>query len=198
MKCKEDDSILSKEMKRAIAQDLESRYCNPSIVVFLDKCTYLDPRFMDRHVSDKPLTKLTIKEEMEEIDAIVIHPDSEVAQIEIPQSKRSKGLGAILREVVSTDEPLVEHTIAEQVQYEMERYEAMSRPSADSDPLQWWKVNAANFPRLSILAKKYLCTCGTSVPSERLFSRSGHISHGRSRISPDILNKLVFLSKNLP
>ena len=52
---------------------------------------------MDRHFSDKQLTKLTIKEEMEGIDAIVIHPDSEDPQIEIPQCKKSKGLGVILR-----------------------------------------------------------------------------------------------------
>ena len=70
----------------------------------------------------------------------------------------------------------MEHTIAEQVQYEMDRYEAMSCHSTNRDPLRWWKVNTANFPRLSILARKYLCTCGTGVPREQLFSRSGYIS----------------------
>ena len=37
-------------------------------------------------------------------------------------------------------------------------------------PLQWWKTNAASFPRLSIIARNLLCAMPTSVPSETLFS----------------------------
>ena len=39
--------------------------------------------------------------------------------------------------------------------------------------LQWWG-NAAFYPRLSILAKKYLAIPVSYVPSERVFSLAGH------------------------
>ena len=40
--------------------------------------------------------------------------------------------------------------------------------------LQWWGKNAAFYPRLSILAKKYLTIPTSYVPSERVFSLTGH------------------------
>ena len=44
---------------------------------------------------------------------------------------------------------------------------------------------------------KYLCTFATSVPSERIFSRSGYVANAlRSRLRPDMLDKLVFLCSN--
>ena len=69
----------------------------------------------------------------------------------------------------------------------------------DSDPLQWWKHEEKHLPVLAVLAKKYLCICGTSVPSERLFSKSGFIVDAfRSRLLPEKVNMLTFLAKNLP
>ena len=40
--------------------------------------------------------------------------------------------------------------------------------------LQSWRGNAAFYPRLSILAKKYLAIPVSYVPSERVFSLAGH------------------------
>ena len=45
---------------------------------------------------------------------------------------------------------------------------------------------------------KYLCICGTSVPSECLFSKSGFIvNEFRSRLKPECVDKLVFLARNM-
>lgn len=40
----------------------------------------------------------------------------------------------------------------------------------DSDPISWWKLHCQEFPKLSRMARDYLCIAGTSVPSERAFS----------------------------
>ena len=36
----------------------------------------------------------------------------------------------------------------------------------DKDPLKWWKDEAKHLPILARFARKYLCACATSVPSE--------------------------------
>ena len=80
----------------------------------------------------------------------------------------------------------------------MSRYEDLVDLEPDKDPLKWWCIEAKHFPMLARLASKYLCACATSVASERVFSKAGYIAnHFRARLSPDNVNRLVFLSKNL-
>ncbi|KAH7650980.1 Tam3-transposase (Ac family) protein [Dioscorea alata] len=42
-----------------------------------------------------------------------------------------------------------------------------------SDVLDWWRVNATRYPRLSVMARDYLAVQGTSVEPEELFSSKG-------------------------
>jgi len=74
---------------------------------------------------------------------------------------------------------------------------------ADSDqkrvnnPLDWWKANAAKYPTLAVMAKKYLCVPATSAPVERLFSRAGlTITEKRNRLQDDVAADLIFLRAN--
>ena len=61
------------------------------------------------------------------------------------------------------------------------------------------RSNTTNlFRHLSNISKKYLCVCGTSVPSERLFSQAGYLVNNlRTKLTPEHVNMLVFLAKNL-
>lgn len=63
------------------------------------------------------------------------------------------------------------------------------------DPLKYWK-NELRFPKLRILAQKYLIIMGTSVPSERLFSQAANIiTLKRNRLTAESLSKFLFISK---
>ena len=67
-----------------------------------------------------------------------------------------------------------------------------------NNPLEWWKINEKKFPRLHQIAKKYLCIPGSSVPSERLFSKAGQlVSERRNRLKPKNIDMMLFLNQNL-
>ena len=89
-----------------------------------------------------------------------------------------------------------ELTIEDKVQREIRKYIAEDKTS--ENPLTWWKVNGFRYPILSELVKKYMCIPATSVPSERAFSKAGHIVNDkRACLLPDSVNMLVFMSGNL-
>ena len=62
----------------------------------------------------------------------------------------------------------------------------------------WWKENSHHYPCMTLLAKKDLCIPVTSVPSERLFSKTGQlVSARRNRLKPKHVNTYLFLNKNM-
>ena len=82
------------------------------------------------------------------------------------------------------------------VEKELERYLNEPKLSEDSDPLlDFWKKKETEYPRLSILAQKYLCVQATSTPSERIFSKMGNVvSKKRNKLTPSHTNETIFLS----
>jgi hypothetical protein len=84
-----------------------------------------------------------------------------------------------------------------QLDDEITRYlQCPDEPKA-TDPLIWWKDHKESYKILSKLAQKYLAIPATSVPSERLFSDArNHISSKRTRLSPDLVDRMLFLKRN--
>ena len=80
----------------------------------------------------------------------------------------------------------------------MDSYLLALPQDGEEDPLLWWKKYKVNYPRLSEMARKYLCVQATSSPSERVFSTSGNIvTCERTCLLPNMVNMLVFLAENL-
>ena len=185
-------------MKETISDDLSARYVDLQLSDLIDKCSYLDPRFRTRYLNNKEETLEQIKSEAITIADNIYKEKSD--EDEPPPANKSKGLGAILTKIVGTDNgsEASPTSSSDRIDREMKLY--LERPAIDpdSDPLIWWLSEKKKLPVLAELARKYLCACGTSVPSERLFSKAGFIVNSyRSRLSPQNVNMLVFLSKNL-
>ena len=65
------------------------------------------------------------------------------------------------------------------------------------NPYEWWRDNKTRYPLLAQLARKYLSTPPTSVPSERLFSSAGEIyDERRNRLTPKNAETLLFIKNN--
>ena len=93
------------------------------------------------------------------------------------------------------DENIETHAFDE----ELEKYIREPKMSEDLDPLcEFWKNRQHLYPRLAILAKKYLAVQETSSPSERVVSKLNNVvSKKRNRITPSHTNQTIFLSKRL-
>jgi len=65
------------------------------------------------------------------------------------------------------------------------------------DPVAWWRVRSQIYRELASLAREYMCIVATSVPSERVFSKSGQlISARRSRLKAETVQMMLFLNHN--
>nr|CAI5851699.1 unnamed protein product [Callosobruchus analis] len=77
---------------------------------------------------------------------------------------------------------------------EVQRYYEEPLLNQKENPLSWWKNNNYNFPNLFKVFIKHSATVSTSVPCERLFSKTGEIlSQRRSRLSADKVKKILFI-----
>jgi len=91
-------------------------------------------------------------------------------------------------------------TATEQLQYEIRTYYSLQVNqvhTANDDVLQFWKSHTTVLPLLSQIAASYLGISASSVPVESLFSTAGLVLNGkRSSLSPEHLNKIVFIHDN--
>ena len=180
-------------IKETITDSLGSRYICQEVLELIDKCSFLDPRFKTNALPDNAGTIAQLKAEAKEI---IESPDG-AAEPEgaPPPPKKSKGLGAILLKV-APDKPQRTESVTERIAKEFDHFLLLPNTDPDADPLSWWKREQHSFLIFAQLAHRYLCVCGTSVPSERLFSQAGYIVNElRTHLSPENVN---MLAKNMP
>ena len=154
---------------------------------YLEVVSFLDPRFKDQYLQNKDdiITKIilectenygSIHEESKEIaesDKLSGEPESTDSAYSTgpPPAKRLKGLAALLKHIEQEIEPSTSTLTPSQL-IDKDKTSYLDIPAAESDidSLSWWKSEKGRFPNLAYIARKYLCICGMSVPSERVFS----------------------------
>ena len=193
------DSRLMTELKNTISPDLLGRYDSDSAAYkVLSLVSFLDPRFKNNHLENKDVIHTIIEECIESYVCSPTAQDSGSGESP-PPAKKLKGLAAVLTHM--EDQPTAGSNVLsprEKINLEISSYLDIPTLEMDADPLVWWRIEHLRFPNLAQLSRKYLSICGTSVPSERLFSLAGHISNSsRGRLLPENVNKLVFLAKNM-
>ena len=194
-----DDSAFVKDLKEAISDKLQAQYLHQNVAMILDVCSFLDPRFRIAYLGDNTSTLVQIEREACEVTDEMMNEQSQTVEETMqPPSKKLKGLAAVLKKALPIVQPQEQLTTLEKVKKEIDRYLDGAPIDPSCNPMNWWRKVAEHFPALAILARKYLCICGTSVPSERLFSKGGYIVNGlRCRLAPDKVNMLLFLSMNM-
>lgn len=207
LKPTEDEAQLTKDLKTTVMAYLDEKYADQTTDDLLDVATLVDPRFKSQYIKPEKVEAIkmrAVSEMLEGDQGPSTSQASEAAGAEggaeaaaLPaQKKLRKSLGSFFKKPcpgVST-----ELTGMQAMEKELENY--LLAPDADSEaePLEWWKMHERNFPRVSQLAKRYLCIPATSSPSERVFSTGGNIvTCNRAALKPETVDRLVFLARNL-
>ncbi|XP_070814650.1 ADP-ribosylation factor-related protein 1 isoform X1 [Chaetodon trifascialis] len=196
---KEDDTDMTKSLKKKILEYLNSKYEDDVTQELLDVASFLDPRYKTQYISEDnvPIIKSRLVKEMKTLElkrsgGIRV----EEPEVPLPPTKKKKTLASFLKSPTASATASVDPTAT--IEAELNSYLLAKPLDMDEDPLLWWKKYQENYPRLIDMARKYLCVPATSSPSERVFSAGGNIvSCERSCLAPDMVNKLVFLAKNL-
>ena len=93
-------------MKEIISDKIQTYYIKEEVSDLLDKCTYLDPRFKARYLSNTERVHDQIVREAEVVSSSIVLTDGHnsnnesqaaTAAPQPPPSKKTKGLGAILK-----------------------------------------------------------------------------------------------------
>ncbi|XP_062923842.1 E3 SUMO-protein ligase ZBED1-like [Mobula hypostoma] len=211
-------------MRMRIKRDLEIRYGDPELVHFLDKVTFIDPRFGPTCVDNLENVLQQIKGEVlagkvaEEpsifqigYDGSTLSPSSSCSWYDRdspgPSHPKKAKYGGGLAKVFGkqsgdgdTDKTVTTSvSLQEQLDRELDFYFKEPKLSLENCPLQWWKATQNCLPLLAKLARKYLCISATNVASERAFNRStSAFAEYRSSVKPKHMDQVVFLAENLP
>ena len=96
---------------------------------------------------------------------------------------------------VGTSKASKQITASELVNKELEKYDA--EPQITGGLLLWWRSREGTMPILAQVARAILCVPGSSVPSERVFSKAGELlNKRRSSLKNKHVDMLLFLNKN--
>lgn len=195
-----EDSELTKNIKAKMITVLEEKYKDLKGQKMLSKATTLDPRyrnnFDEEDIRDELVEEIMhiTKEDQPENTQTESSLDAGEGSSAAPALKKMN-LAQLLCKKKAKVRILPKRARAGE---ELTRYLQEETIDTSDDPLAWWRNNEARYPLLATVAKKYLCICATSTPSERVFSTAGNIvTPIRSSLKPDKVNMLVFLAKNL-
>ncbi|XP_072161442.1 E3 SUMO-protein ligase ZBED1-like [Bemisia tabaci] len=114
-----------------------------------------------------------------------------------PAKRKCRGIAAFFSAHGNNSVTAASESPEDQAMTEIRRYKQMVRVDVGENIAKWWQVHEKEFPRLAILAKKYLSVTATSIPAERVFSTGGRVvTDSRHSLTGLHVNDLVQMSCN--
>lgn len=206
----EEDTELTKTIKGKIMWYLDDRYSDPVRDELMDMASLVDPRFRTTYIDPDKVEQVK-KRAVAELMAL---PPPVNSTVTTASTSQQPGTAVQVRQEDAQPPPMKKMTLAaffkknvvstpsqseaEKIETELKSYLLTPGVDPDTNPLEWWKRHQPNFPRLSVLAKKYLSIPATSASSERVFSVGGGIvTCHRACLKPEVVDRLVFLARNV-
>ena len=180
-----------------LISQMATRFRNLEEKGFIAIATLLDPRF-------KKIPFLN-QSSVQQMTRMIVSDASTLAEPHDPAEQHQSTTDANSNKAVNSVWEVFEQQVAASTSNRSTGISAFTQldqyfkaPIIDrkNDPLQWWRDNSHVYPAIANVAKVYLSTVATSVPSERIFSKAGElISAKHNRVKPKNVNTLLFLNK---
>lgn len=220
-KIKESDQYINfcesvKEVLRQLEQGVNDRFKNVEHSNTFALCTLLDPRYKTSVFSDPFAAKKAKENLVKNVTDLIrksttaVTPTTPVnvdnAAIDIPCSSSATFIKAwdVFKEILSDQNPQEKINPLSRAIKEVDTYLADDvLPLKDESgkcncQLQWWIKHKHVYPNLAKIVKTKCNVIATSVPCERLFSKSGQlISDRRSALTTQKVEMLMFLNANM-
>lgn len=183
-----ENSGLIRQIKTTLETELKRRFkVNNPVAGVEDICTFLDPRYKNQERVAGIIAK--VKRHLQD----VINVENETCTVQQLKTRNpEEGAKATALSILFPEDSQVGCSMSELDNYAQEQ--AIKKYNC---PLTWWQTHQDTYPKLSLLARKYLSIPATSTPSERIFSTAGNIvSAKRNCLDPKNVNKLIFLNFN--
>lgn len=203
---KPDDAAAIKECRKAITNELQTRYYPTGYSVLnAAKAAVVDPRYkLLKFFKEAPRQETYAAVRLELMAVVIPDPltvsqtnDAITDKTDEPESKRQRLENAAENNIFDDLASLCAADDNASSVDELSTYLSETPLNVNGDILQYWRDNTPRYPRLAALARKYLCIPATSVPSESAFSTAGHvINKKRASLSPDTVDMLVFFNRN--
>ncbi|XP_061758149.1 E3 SUMO-protein ligase ZBED1-like [Nerophis ophidion] len=133
-----------------------------------------------------------------EANSSPVEPESGQEEGPAPKRRTTSATLVNLLGKTFTEDRIDTKSASTRAEEELKKYLEEPAHSLTEDPLDWWKFKESDVPLLAKLAKRFLCIPGTSVAAERVFSTAGDVvTAQRSCLSPEHVDHLIFLQKNL-
>lgn len=188
------ETVTASYLKENLLKHIDKRFKNIEKINIYACSTILDPRFKKIHFKDQ----VDCSRAIQKIDnAIKVAQEKNLTiPLQVPtyssEDATNDNLWDFHKELISSySSPITSIGMNNGLK------EYLSQPNIDleMDPLRYWSVYSTIQPELSGIAVKFLSIVGTSVSSERVFSKAGIImNETRNRLLPKRLNKLLFLN----
>lgn len=145
---------------------------------YFDIATYLDPRYKKQeYLNDE--NRETVKQYLHDVYFEKNENNSGGKPSKLSMS--SKALSFLFP------------SAQKEIESECQRYHNEPEIDKNLSPHKWWKLHEHKYPILTTVAKRYLCTHSTS---KSIFT-SRNASLRRKNLSPQIVDKLIFLNHKL-
>ena len=215
----EENSVFTKELKDSMLETVSGNYNDANVVESLTLCTTLDPRFKslpfmaeDERAAayaqvvstlEQLEIRTTVKQETAENDDTAPEPckkRSRTLQSNPESSGKTSALSLLFQGVLKEKTKLPKSTeIRNIVLNELKEYRRTEDIALNEDPLTWWSIREAIYPKLSTLAKIYLAIPATAVPASLIYSEDGQKLLLKLRMLEDDydeMEKIIFLHHN--
>lgn len=185
---------------------LVTRFTNVERSGTFSVCTFLDPRYKSSVFSD-PNEARNTRKRVQDMLADAISKEMATASAPEPTANRNQSHDkfspwSVLQDIVSQQQtvgtPLSKAIKEIDTYLNEDNLPVFKKDGSWNCPLGWWRDHKYTYPNLSKLFKKYGNIMATSVPCERIFSKTGLIvSDRRTRLTTSKVEQLTFLNANL-